>query len=38
MAFVLAFEDVLMLICAYALPSGRNMEEKQACYDELKNE
>ena len=37
MAVVLVFyEDVLWLICGYALQSGRIFEEKQCFYDELK--
>ena len=31
-------EDVLRLICGYALQSGRRLEEKQFFYDELKYE
>ena len=31
-------EDMLRLICAYDLQSGRSLEEKQSFYDELKSE
>ena len=36
MAIVLVFEeDVLSLICEYALKSGYNLEARQCFYDEL---
>ena len=36
---VLVFEeDVLRLICGYAMGSGRGLDEKQSFYDELKGE
>ena len=39
MAVVLVFEeDVLRLICRYALQSGRRSEEKQSFCSELKGE
>ena len=39
MRVVVVFEeDVLRLICGYALQSGRSLEEKQSFYDELKSE
>ena len=31
-------EDMLRLICGYALQRGRSLEEKQPFYDELKSE
>ena len=37
MADVLVFdEDVLSLICGYALQSGRSLDEKTVFFDELK--
>ena len=38
MTVVVLEEDVLRLICGYALQSGRSLEEKQSFYDELKCE
>ena len=39
MTVVVVFEeDVLRLICRYALQSGRSLEEKQSFYDGLKCE
>ena len=38
MTVVVFDEDVLRLICGYALLSGRSFEEKQSFYDELKYE
>ena len=31
-------DDVLRLICGYAVQSGRSLEEKQSFYDELNSE
>ena len=36
MAVVLAFEDVLKLICEHVLQNG-SLQEKQSLYDQLKN-
>ena len=39
MTVVVVFgEDVLMLICGYALQSGRSLNEKQSFYDKRKGE
>ena len=38
MTLVVFKEEVLRLICGYAQQSGRNLEEKQSFYDELKCE
>ena len=38
MTVVVFEEDVLRLICGYALKSGRSLEEKQTSNDELKCE
>ena len=38
MTVVVFEEDVLRLVCEYAPQSGRRLEGKQSCHDDLKDE